>query len=131
MPPIVPEAKKEPGGAPSSATATTTALAAAIEPEDQLGQIVKDLNEFISAKMHHVKEAMVGADLIETTKVTSNSKEFAFILDQFYCVIQVHPATMLGWYDHDRKKNNGMTVHLPLVLKAYFKCIEIKVCFFL
>ena len=43
-------------------------------------------------------------------------------------VIQVHPATMLGWYDHDRNKNNGMTVHLPLVLKAYFKCIEIKVC---
>ena len=35
---------------------------------------------------------------------------------------------MLGWYDHDRKRNNGMTVHLPLVLKAYFKCIEIKVC---
>ena len=42
--------------------------------------------------------------------------------------IQVHPATMLGWYDHDRNKNNGVTVHLPLVLKAYFKCIEIKVC---
>ena len=42
---------------------------------------------------------------------------------------QVHPATMLGWYDHDRKRNNGMTVHFPLVLKAYFKCIEIKVCY--
>ena len=36
---------------------------------------------------------------------------------------------MLGWYDHDRKRNNGMTVHFPLVLKAYFKCIEIKVCY--
>ena len=36
---------------------------------------------------------------------------------------------MLGWYDHDRKRNDGMTVHLPLVLKAYFKCIEIKVGF--
>ena len=41
--------------------------------------------------------------------------------------VQVHPATMLGWYDHDRKRNNGITVHLPLVLRAYFKCIEIKV----
>ena len=71
MPPIVSEAKKEPG-APSSATATT-APAAVMEPEDQLGQIVKNLNEFISAKMHHVKEAMVVADLIETTKVTTDS----------------------------------------------------------
>ena len=69
MPPIVSEAKKE----PSPATATT-APAAAMEPEDQLGQIVKELNEFISAKMHHVKEAMVVADLIETTKVTTDSR---------------------------------------------------------
>ena len=79
MPPIVSEAKTEQvapsvgstattAGAP--AAAATAAAASSMEPEDQLGQIVKDLNEFISAKMHRVKEAMVVADLIETTKVT-------------------------------------------------------------
>ena len=36
---------------------------------------------------------------------------------------------MLGWYDHDRQRNNGCTVHLPFVLKAYFETIRIKVCF--
>lgn len=34
---------------------------------------------------------------------------------------------MLGWYDYDRKKNNGNIVHFPIVLKAYFKSIEIQV----
>ena len=79
MPPIVSEAKTEPAASSAAAGPTTTTAgaapaaavaAAAMEPEDQLGQIVKDLNEFISAKMHRVKEAMVVADLIETTKVT-------------------------------------------------------------
>ena len=80
MPPVVSESKTEPVTSSSAASAgptSTTAgaaaavmAAAAMEPEDQLGQIVKDLNEFISAKMHRVKEAMVVADLIETTKVT-------------------------------------------------------------
>ena len=77
MPPIVSEAKTEQvapsvGSTATTAGASTAAAAAAssMEPEDQLGQIVKDLNEFISAKMHRVKEAMVVADLIETTKVT-------------------------------------------------------------
>lgn len=41
--------------------------------------------------------------------------------------IQVHPATMLGWYDYDRNKNNGHIVHFPIVIKAYFKCIENQV----
>ena len=34
---------------------------------------------------------------------------------------------MLGWYDYDRNKNNGWIMHFPLVMKAYFKCIETKV----
>ena len=77
MPPIVSEAKTEQVAPSVGSTATTAgapaaaaAAASSMEPEDQLGQIVKDLNEFISAKMHRVKEAMVVADLIETTKVT-------------------------------------------------------------
>ena len=61
---MVSEAKTEPVAAAAVVTP---------EPEDQLGQIVKDLNEFISARMHRVKEAMVVADLIEATKVNDTS----------------------------------------------------------